>query len=394
MTRASFLLIALSLVLPSCQSISLGGSEDDGGVQPGDGSPAGGSGGSGGTSAMDAAPLGGQGGGGASGTESCKGLEIPDFDCGYGTPTYVCVKRGDGWAWDYTCPEQPKDGGPLLDSRLQGDASGTCAPRTFDVDCHGTKTIYTCVQRGGEWVWDHTGPTDGGAMLDTRPQGDAPTCQGTSPAARTCRNTEADCIPSNCACMADGNWACTQDCLSLPRCGDGGVAPGCDVGKAAQAIAAAGMTIVGEAQTINEELPSNLSSGPNWGVKKAECLEGGYDLSSVAGKTVCLVSFDSTELCQNLASRVWVVMSDGVVRCIYRTAASNPGVYSVHDSSCGPSDAGAVSCPGGNPAEQSCRRTASDCIPSGCACPADGQWQCTADCRALPLCADGGASGT
>ncbi len=341
MTRASFLLIALSLALPSCQSVSLGGSEDDGGARPEDGSPTGGSGGNAGTSAMDAAPLGGQGGGGTSG-------------------------------------------------------SGTCAPRTFDADCYGAKTIYTCVQRGGEWVWDYTCPElrkDGGALLDSSPRGDALTCQGPNPATRTCRNTEADCIPSNCVCMSNGTWACTQDCVSYPRCNlDGGVAPGCDVGKAAQAVAAAGLTTVGEAQTINEDLPSNLSSGPNWGVKKVECQEGGYDLSSVAGKTVCLVSFDSTELCQGLAARVWVVMSDGAVRCIFKSAFATPGIYSVHDSSCSPSDAGVVTCPGSNPASRTCRSTASDCIPSACTCAAEGQWQCTADCRSFPLCADGGAS--
>ncbi len=341
MTRASLLLIALSLVLPSCQSVSLGGGEDDGGAQPGDGSPAGGSGGSGGTSAMDAAVLGGQGGGGTSGT-------------------------------------------------------GTCAPRTFDADCYGALTIYTCVQRGGEWVWDYTcpeQPKDGGALLDSGSRGDALTCQGPSPAARTCRNSEADCIPSNCVCTSNGTWACTQDCISYPWCSDGGAPLGCDVTKAAEAVAAAGLTTVGEAQTSNEDLPANLSSGPNWGVKDIECEEGGYDLSSVAGKTVCLVSFDSTELCQDLPARVWVVMSDGVVRCIYKSAFATPGVYSVHDSSCSPSDAGVVGCPGSNPASRVCRSTTSDCIPSGCTCSADG-WVCTADCRAFPLCADGGASDT
>ena len=51
-----------------------------------------------------------------------------------------------------------------------------------------------------------------------------------------------------------------------------------------------------------------------------------------------------------------------------------------------------VTCSGANPATQTCRKAANECIPSSCYCGAEGSWYCTADCRTnLPLCTDGGA---
>jgi hypothetical protein len=44
----------------------------------------------------------------------CRGLELPDFDCDFGTPITICVARQGGWAWDYTCPEPPRDAAPSL----------------------------------------------------------------------------------------------------------------------------------------------------------------------------------------------------------------------------------------------------------------------------------------
>ncbi len=292
MTRASFLLIALSLALPSCDpvslggsqgdSVSLGGSQDDGGTQPV------GAGGNGGTGAIDtSAP--GQGGG-------------------------------------------------------AGDAEW-CQPRTFDVDCAFGLATYTCVQRGGQWVWDHScpdAPSDGGSALSV----------------------------------------------------DAAVALGCDPAKAAQAVSAAGLTISGEAQTMSVDLPSSLSASANWGVKESACRAGGYDLSAVAGESVCLVSFASTELCQDVPTDAWVVMSDDIVRCIYLAvrpgSPMTPGVYSVHDSTCSTADAAVPSCPGSNPAARTCRTTSEECIPSSCSCGASGTWSCTTDCLALPLCSDAG----
>ena len=52
----------------------------------------------------------------------------------------------------------------------------------------------------------------------------------------------------------------------------------------------------------------------------------------------------------------------------------------------------AITCSGANPAAQTCRKTANDCVPSSCSCAADGSWHCTADCPVnVPLCTDGGA---
>jgi hypothetical protein len=162
------------------------------------------------------------------------------------------------------------------------------------------------------------------------------------------------------------------------------------------------MITVGEAQTVNVDLPSSLSSSANWGVKDIECRAGGYDLSVVAGKSVCLASFAITDLCQQQPTNAWVVMSEGTVRCIYKAVRPDspmtPGVYSVHDSVCSAPDGGIASCPGPNPAARTCRTTASECIPSSCTCGAAGSsastWGCTTDCRAFPLCAlDGGTPG-
>jgi hypothetical protein len=172
---------------------------------------------------------------------------------------------------------------------------------------------------------------------------------------------------------------------------------GCDVAKAAQAVSSAGLVTVSEGQTLDVSLPSDLASSPNWGVKDVECREGGYDLSAVAGKSVCLVSFSTTTLCQDQPTDAWVVMSDGMVRCIYQAVRPGsslaPGVYSVHDSLCSALDAGVPACPGTNPAARTCRNTTSECIPSNCTCGSNGTWGCTADCRSLPLCnADGGTA--
>jgi hypothetical protein len=119
--------------------------------------------------------------------------------------------------------------------------------------------------------------------------------------------------------------------------GEGGVAPGCDLLVAQPTIAALGLTPVGAPQTLDQTLPAALTDA-NWGLKAIVCQEGGYDLSSVAGSTVCLVGQDMTQLCQGYPARVWVVMKDGVVVCVYKTVRSNvpiaPGVYAANDQSC------------------------------------------------------------
>jgi len=78
--------------------------------------------GTGGTAGMGNGGIGGAGGSGGQGgavsrpdAGSCRGLEIPDFDCPHGTPTYVCIATDGGWAWSFVCPDPPRDAGAASD---------------------------------------------------------------------------------------------------------------------------------------------------------------------------------------------------------------------------------------------------------------------------------------
>lgn len=507
MTRACFVLMTtLPFCLTSCNSVSLGGSDDDGGGPPEAGSTptggtsgVGGSGGNGGTVSFDAPVQGGQGGGGTGGTALCSPRNF-DVDCAFGVATYTCVARASGSEWTYSCPDAPTDGGtifstqhpyvstgaacidypvsgyrvfpyapslranrtwpactlncttitpsygptglPPLDQALPAgpcdDEGATCDGPTMTgwcppcADVGGPGNGYTCICHGHNWQCAVTSPgmnqCGGPTCLDpSRIAPNGPTCGTTTWTDKqvcqcgVCRDLcDSDdqcssgrcklnqvCRPSSDTCA--GIEECPAPCRGLcePTTLDGGStdsssATGCDLAAAAQAVSAAGMTTVGEAQTVNVDLPSSLSSSADWGVKDVECRAGGYDLSVVAGKSVCLASFAITDLCQQQSTNAWVVMSEGTVRCIYKAVRPDspmtPGVYSVHDSACSTPDGGSASCPGPNPAARTCRTTASECIPSSCTCGAAGSsastWGCTADCRALPLCAlDGGTAG-
>jgi len=112
---------------------------------------------------------------------------------------------------------------------------------------------------------------------------------------------------------------------------------GCDLGAAAQAITDLGIVVQGSPDTLNETLPAALTDA-NWGVKSQACQDGGYDISALASTTVCLVGQDMTQLCDGDAARVWVVMRDGAVECVYKAvgpaSSITPGVYSVNSTSC------------------------------------------------------------
>jgi hypothetical protein len=77
-----------------------------------------------------------------------------------------------------------------------------------------------------------------------------------------------------------------------------------------------------------------------WSVKSEACDQGGYNLSPVAGRTVCLVSQITTQMCQANPARVYVMMTAGAVRCVFKALCPGsrlaPGVYSVVDPLCGP----------------------------------------------------------
>ena len=85
-------------------------------------------------------------------------------------------------------------------------------------------------------------------------------------------------------------------------------------------------------------LPATLTDA-QWSVKSEACSQGGYDLSPVAGMTVCLVSQEITGMCQGNPAKVYVLMSNGAVQCIYKALCPGsriaPGVYSVVDPLCG-----------------------------------------------------------
>ena len=56
--------------------------------------------------------------------------------------------------------------------------------------------------------------------------------------------------------------------------------------------------------------------------------------------TVCVVSQVVDGMCQGNPARVFVLMSNGVVRCVFKALCPGsritPGVYSVVDPLCGP----------------------------------------------------------
>jgi hypothetical protein len=121
--------------------------------------------------------------------------------------------------------------------------------------------------------------------------------------------------------------------------GGNGVAAGCDVDVARQALQALGIATVGDISTFEMPLPATLTDA-QWSVKSEACRQGGYDLSAVAGMTVCMVSAVVSGTCQGNPTRVWVLMSNGTVDCIYRALCPGsriaPGVYSAVDPLCQP----------------------------------------------------------
>lgn len=61
----------------------------------------------------------------------CQGIDKPDVDCAYGSPSYVCLQDGGGSSWSYTCPERPRDAASMEtgagDTRATSDVGPDCA---------------------------------------------------------------------------------------------------------------------------------------------------------------------------------------------------------------------------------------------------------------------------
>jgi len=117
---------------------------------------------------------------------------------------------------------------------------------------------------------------------------------------------------------------------------DAAIAPGCDLQAAAYTIGALGLSTVGGVQTMDVQLPTALMSDENWGLKADACQQGGYDISALAGQTVCLVGQGIPQACAASPDTVWVVMSSGAVKCVYESSntAGPPGIYAVGGSYC------------------------------------------------------------
>lgn len=94
------------------------------------------------------------------------------------------------------------------------------------------------------------------------------------------------------------------------------------------------LNIVTMGQPTQQEimLPSDLS-GANWGLKKTVCEQGGYDLSSFAGKSVLLTSYSIEEKYKNEPLEVWIITSGETIVCVYKAVGENsqltPGVFPV-----------------------------------------------------------------
>jgi hypothetical protein len=167
----------------------------------------------------------------------------------------------------------------------------------------------------------------------------------------------------DCTCNQDAG---AIDAPPADAQGDTGIAPGCDLTVASNAIAALGLTAPGSPQTSNFTLPAGLMDG-GWDLKASVCQQAGYDITSLAGKTVCLLGQDMTQKCQGIPATAWVVMNNGAVACVYKADRQGfgplPGVYAANDANCTQPTiaAGAsIACEGSSP----CTSASGPCCPT------------------------------
>ena len=139
----------------------------------------------------------------------------------------------------------------------------------------------------------------------------------------------------DCTCAQDAG---TIDAPPADAQGDTGIAPGCDPAAASAALTALSITPVGTPQTLNATLPAVLATDDNWGLKATVCQQAAYDITPLAGKTVCLLGQDMTQMCQGIPATAWVVMNNGAVACVYKALRQGfrlaPGVYAANDANC------------------------------------------------------------
>ena len=289
-------ILLAAFLLYGCSSDKLGG---------GTGGTGGGGGGSGGTSAGGSAGTmssGGSGGGGVGGTTAGGGTG--------GRPAGVMC----------TYPESTRClpgmcGNGVRDQCSPYGGTGIDCSNQFTEWCDGADVgTATCASRG----------LGTGTLRCTSDCGfDTSGCSGAGGAGGTGGG-------------GSGGTAAACDAIAGTG-GTGGVAAGCDLEVARQALVALGIGTVGAASTSTTTLPATLTDA-QWSVKSEACREGGYDLTPVAGMNVCLVSQVFTGMCQGNPARVWVLMSNGAVQCVYLALCPGsriaPGVYSAVNSLC------------------------------------------------------------
>jgi hypothetical protein len=144
---------------------------------------------------------------------------------------------------------------------------------------------------------------------------------------------KADCCTDGCQ-AADGGLALEPPAANAEQ--DAAITPGCDLQVASQTVAALGLTTVGAAWTLNSTLPVALATDANWGLKATLCQQAGYDITALAGQTICLVGQSLSQTCAASPDTIWVVMSSGTVKCAYESSstAGNPGLYPVGGTYC------------------------------------------------------------
>ena len=187
----------------------------------------------------------------------------------------------------------------------------------------------------------------------------------------------------DCACNQDAG---TVDAPPPDLGSDTAVALGCDPAVAAQTLSALGLISVGDPQMLTTTLPAALATDANWGLKASVCQQAGYDITALAGKTVCLLGQDITQMCQGDPSTAWVVMNDGAAACLYKTArqgfGSAPGVYAANDPSCAPpaiAPGASVACEG-----RVCNDATGPCCPATSSMNRVGM--CWSSCSVVVTC--------
>ena len=117
---------------------------------------------------------------------------------------------------------------------------------------------------------------------------------------------------------------------------------------------------------LSATLPAVLATDANWGSRVTVCQQAGYDITALAGKTVCLLGQDMAQMCQGIPATAWVVMNNGVVACVYKTVRPGfdtaPGVYAANAANCTPpaiAPDATVSCEG-----RSCTNASGPCCPA------------------------------